>query len=55
MQKALAVAYRTVQAQASTLSFENSFWVMAIVVACLSPLPFLMRRPKPGEQQPSMH
>ena len=55
-QKALAVAYRTVLAQANTLSFENSFWVMSLIVACLSPLPFLMRRPKRGEQQPSgMH
>ncbi len=51
--KALALAYRTVLAQANTLSFENSFWIMSLIVACLSPLPFLMRRPKPGEQQPS--
>jgi len=50
-QKALAVAYSTVQAQATTLSFENSFWVLSIIVACLTPLPFLMRRPKPGEQK----
>ena len=54
-QKALALAYRSVMAQASALSFENSFWIMSLVVACLSPLPFLMRRPKPGEQQPSLH
>ncbi len=53
-QKALALAYRIVQAQATTLSFENSFWVMALVVACLAPLPFIMRRPKPGERQPSL-
>jgi DHA2 family multidrug resistance protein len=52
--KALHLASRTVQAQASTMSFESSFFVMSLVVACLSPLPFLMRRPKPGEQQPSM-
>lgn len=53
-QKALSLASHTIQAQASTMSFESSFWVMSVVVACLSPLPFLMRRPKPGEQQPSM-
>jgi MFS transporter, DHA2 family, multidrug resistance protein len=53
-EKALALAYRIVQAQASTLSFENSFWIMSLVVLCLTPLPFLMRRPKPGERQPSM-
>lgn len=54
-QKALALAYQTVQAQANTLSFESSFWIMAIIIACLAPLPFVMRRPKPGEQQPSLH
>ena len=53
-QKALALAYQAMQAQASTLSFENSFWIMALVVLCLVPLPFLMRRPRPGERQPSM-
>ena len=52
-QKALALAYSTVQAQATALSFKNSFWIMAIIVACLSPLPFIMRRPKPGEQKTS--
>ena len=51
-EKALALAYQTVQQQASALSFVNSFWVMSVVVACLTPLPFLMRRPRPGEQQP---
>ncbi len=50
-QKALALAYRTVLAQANTLSFENSFWIMSLVVGCLAPLPFIMRRPKQGEQQ----
>jgi DHA2 family multidrug resistance protein len=50
--KALALAYQIVQQQASALSFENSFWIMSVVVACLTPLPFLMRRPRPGEQQP---
>ncbi|HEY3839469.1 MAG TPA: DHA2 family efflux MFS transporter permease subunit [Bryobacteraceae bacterium] len=50
-QKALALAYGTVQAQANALSFKNSFWVMSIAIACLSPLPFIMRRPKPGEQK----
>jgi len=50
--KALAMAYQMVQQQASALSFENSFWIMSLVVACLAPLPFLMRRPRPGEQQP---
>ncbi len=50
--KALALAYQSVQQQASALSFVNSFWVMSVVIACLTPLPFIMRRPRPGEQQP---
>jgi MFS transporter, DHA2 family, multidrug resistance protein len=51
--KALVLAYRTMQAQAGALSFENSFWVMSLIVLFLVPLPFVMRRPKPGERQPS--
>ncbi len=49
--KALAQAYRVVQAQASAMSFESSFWVMSAIVFCLVPLPFIMRRPKPGMRQ----
>ncbi len=51
-QKALAAAYQTVQAQSSALSFENSFWVMSVIVLCLVPLPFVMRRPprRAGDQ-----
>jgi MFS transporter, DHA2 family, multidrug resistance protein len=51
--KALAMAYATVQQQASALSFENSFWVMSAIVLCLVPLPFIMRRPKPGQSRAS--
>ncbi len=51
-QKAMAMAYQTVQAQAGALSFKNSFWIMSVIVLCLTPLPFVMRRPRPGEQQP---
>jgi len=54
-QNALALAYQTVEAQANTLSFESSFWIMAVIIACLARLPFIMRRPKPGERQPSLH
>ena len=46
------MAYQMVHAQASALSFENSFWVMSAIVICLAPLPFIMRRPRHGEQQP---
>jgi len=50
--KALTMAYQTVQAQASALSFKNSFWLMSMIVICLVPLPFIMRRPPrhTGEQ-----
>ncbi len=50
--KALMMAYQTVQAQANALSFKNSFWVMSAIVLCLVPLPFIMRRPPkhPGQQ-----
>ncbi len=52
-EKAMAMAYQTVQAQASALSFENSFWVMSAIVLCLVPLPFIMRRPpKHAGEQP---
>jgi MFS transporter, DHA2 family, multidrug resistance protein len=50
--KAMAMAYFTVQSQANAVSFKNSFFVMSVIIACLSPLPFIMRRPKPGERQP---
>jgi DHA2 family multidrug resistance protein len=54
--KALALAYFTVQSQANALSFKNSFFVMSLVVACLSPLPFIMRRPKLRQgQAPAAH
>ncbi len=51
--KALALAYQTVQQQSGALSFMNSFWVMSLLVSILIPLPFIMRRPKRGEAQPS--
>jgi MFS transporter, DHA2 family, multidrug resistance protein len=53
-EKAMSMAYFTVQSQANALSFKNSFFVMSLIIACLSPLPFIMRRPKQGERQPTM-
>jgi DHA2 family multidrug resistance protein len=43
--KAMAMAYQTVQAQSSALSFVNSFWIMSAIMIILVPLPFVMRRP----------
>ena len=49
MKKAMAMAYQSMQAQANALSFKNSFWTMSAIVLCLTPLRFIMRRPRPGE------
>jgi len=51
--KAMAMAYLTVQSQAGAVSFKNAFFVMSVMIACLSPLPFIMRRPKYVERQAS--
>jgi DHA2 family multidrug resistance protein len=51
-QKALATIYGTMQAQAGALSFENAFWTMSAIIACLVPLPFIMRRPKTRPKEP---
>jgi MFS transporter, DHA2 family, multidrug resistance protein len=48
-QKALTEAYRIIGAQANALSFVNSFWIMSLIVLCLTPLPFIMKRPRPGQ------
>jgi DHA2 family multidrug resistance protein len=46
--KALAMMYGVVQSQAGVISFMNVFWIMSLVVACLAPLPWIMRRAKTG-------
>jgi DHA2 family multidrug resistance protein len=51
--KAMAMAYFTVQSQANALSFKNSFFVMSVLIVCLSPLPFIMRRPKAVQRPPA--
>jgi DHA2 family multidrug resistance protein len=38
-------AYTQMLRQASMLSYMNAFWVLSVVIACLIPLPFLMRKP----------
>ncbi len=44
-QKALAAMYQNMIAQAGAMSFENAFWCMSLLIGCLVPLPFIMRRP----------
>jgi DHA2 family multidrug resistance protein len=38
-----------IQQQAALLSFVNAFWWAAVIVACLVPVPFLLKKPKPGD------
>ena len=40
-----------IQQQATLLSYVNAFWIVSVLVACLIPLPFIMRRPRAGEVQ----
>jgi DHA2 family multidrug resistance protein len=44
-EKALATIYANMRAQAGAMSFENAFWCMSLLIGCLVPLPFIMRRP----------
>ena len=53
--KALAMAYLTVQQQANAVGIDNSFWIMSLLIGCLVPLPFIMRRPKPGQSRMAAH
>jgi MFS transporter, DHA2 family, multidrug resistance protein len=42
---ALAQLQQMVDAQANILAFISAFFVLGVIVACLVPLPFLMKRP----------
>jgi DHA2 family multidrug resistance protein len=44
-QLATGQAYQTMLRQASMLSYQNAFWALSVIIACLIPLPFIMRRP----------
>jgi DHA2 family multidrug resistance protein len=44
-QIAYAHAYQEMLRQASMLGYKNAFFILSVVIFCLSPLPFLMRRP----------
>jgi len=48
MQQAYNQVMGVVQQQAALLSYINAFWVVSVIVACLVPLPFLLKQPKPG-------
>jgi DHA2 family multidrug resistance protein len=51
--RALAQISAQVDLQSNVLSFANSFWILGLLVMFLIPLPFLMRRPSPGEAKAS--
>jgi DHA2 family multidrug resistance protein len=38
-----------IEQQAALLSYVNAFWIASVIVACLVPLPFLLKKPRPGE------
>jgi MFS transporter, DHA2 family, multidrug resistance protein len=44
-QMATGHAYETMLRQASMLSYQNAFWALSVTIACLIPLPFVMRKP----------
>ena len=49
LQQAYNQVMGLIQQQAALLSYVNAFWWAAVIVACLVPLPFLLKKPKPGE------
>jgi DHA2 family multidrug resistance protein len=55
MKQGFAAVMGVIQAQAATLAFVNAFWVVAVIIACLIPLPFLLRRPPVGSAIPMRH
>jgi DHA2 family multidrug resistance protein len=44
-QMALGRAYQEMLRQASMLSYKNAFFILSVVIFCLTPLPFVMRLP----------
>jgi DHA2 family multidrug resistance protein len=48
LHQAQAQIYAMVQRQAAVLSFDDTFWVMAVILALMVPLVLLMRKPPPG-------
>jgi DHA2 family multidrug resistance protein len=49
MQQAYNHVMGVIEQQAALLSYVNAFWVVSVIVACLVPLPFLLKKPKAGE------
>jgi DHA2 family multidrug resistance protein len=49
---AMGSAWRQLNLQAEMLSYQNAFWGLAIIIALLVPLPFLMQRPAKSAPPP---
>src|ERR1700761_4002502 len=50
-QSGVGHAYQILLQQASMLSYMNAFWWLSVIIACLIPLPFIMRKP-PAMKKP---
>ena len=55
LQQGYAQVMGMIQQQAALLSYVNAFWIVAVIVACLIPLPFFLKKPKPGTEVMSAH
>jgi hypothetical protein len=53
--RAYALMYREIIAQATTLGYVDVVSVLALIVAVLTPLPFIMKRGLPGTGGGGMH
>jgi DHA2 family multidrug resistance protein len=51
----LGMVYQEVQKQASVMAFVDDFRIIAYIFFFLSPLVFVMRKPRPGTSAPSGH
>jgi DHA2 family multidrug resistance protein len=51
-QMAVGRGYNQLLRQASMLSYMNAFFGLSVIIACLTPLPFIMRRPPRGQRTP---
>jgi len=47
--------YLALQAQAQTLVYIDTFWIMAIAALCLVPLVFMLKRIEPGQAPAGAH
>ncbi|HLH37308.1 MAG TPA: DHA2 family efflux MFS transporter permease subunit [Alloacidobacterium sp.] len=51
-QTAVGHAYQVLVQQSSMLSYMNAFWWLSMIIACLIPLPFIMRKPPAMKKPP---